>query len=85
MMLQAGKQAIAIHILTYNSRSKDNQRVKFGQLIEYSIKKIFLEKLYPNCGWETSPKPFSKKAFIPSWRLSKYIETKVQTTGFYFI
>ena len=35
--------------------------MKFGQLIEYNMRKIFLEKSYPKCGGETSPKPFSKK------------------------
>ena len=62
MTSQHGKQTIAIHILPYISRSKDNQTVKFGQLIEYNMSKIFLEKLYPKCGGETSPKPFSKKS-----------------------
>ena len=34
--------------------------MKFGQLIEYNMRNIFLEKLYSKCGGETSPKPFSK-------------------------
>ena len=42
------------------SRSKDNQTMKFGQLIECNMRNIFLEKSYSKCG-ETSPKPFSKK------------------------
>ena len=62
MTSQPGKQTIAIHILPYISRSKDNQTVKFGQLIEYNMRKIFLEKSYPKCGGETSLKPFSKKS-----------------------
>ena len=61
IMLQPGKQTIAIHVLLYISRSKDNQTVKFDQLIEYDMRNIFLEKLYPKCGGETSPKPSSKK------------------------
>ena len=32
-----GQQTIAIHILTNISRSKDNKRTKFGQLIEYRL------------------------------------------------
>ena len=32
MMSQPVKQTIAIHILPYMSRRKDNQTVKFGQL-----------------------------------------------------
>ena len=43
------------------SRSKGNQTMKFGQLIEYNIRNIFLEKSYTKCGGETSPKPFSEK------------------------
>ena len=36
--------------------------MKFGQLIEYNMRNIFLEKLYTKCGGETSPRPFSKKS-----------------------
>ena len=43
MTSQPGKQTIVIHILFYILRSKDNQTVKFGQLIEYNMRKIFLE------------------------------------------
>ena len=62
MTSQPGKQTIAIHILPNISRSKDNKTVKFGQLIEYNMRKIFLEKSYSKCGGETCPKPFSKKS-----------------------
>ena len=44
MTLQPEKQTIAIHILLNISRSKDNQIIKFGQLIGYNMKNIFLEK-----------------------------------------
>ena len=44
------------------SRSKGNQSMKFGQLLEYNIKNIFLEKLYTKCGGETIPRPYSKKS-----------------------
>ena len=50
MMTQPGKQTIAIHILL-NTRSKDNQTMKFGQLIEYDMREIFLV-----------PRRFSKKS-----------------------
>ena len=36
--------------------------MKFGQLIEYNVRKIFLEKSYKKCGRETIPRPFSKKS-----------------------
>ena len=34
MTSQPGKQTISIHILSNNSRGKDNQTMEFGQLIE---------------------------------------------------
>ena len=43
MTSQPGKQTITIHILPNISKHKDNQAIKFGQLIEYNRKKI-LEK-----------------------------------------
>ena len=62
MTSQPGKQTIAMHILPSISRSKDNQTVKFGWLIECNMKEIFLKQSYPKCGGETIPKPFSKKS-----------------------
>ena len=47
MMSQRGSQTIAIHILPDMSQSKSNQTMKFGQLIEYKKRNIFLQKL---CG-----------------------------------
>ena len=42
------------------SRSKGNQTVKLGQLIEYNLKNIFLEKSYTKCDGEIVPRLFSK-------------------------
>ena len=61
MTSQPGWQTIVIHILPYISRSKGNQTMKFGQLIEFNMRNIFLEKSYIKCGGETSPRPFSEK------------------------
>ena len=61
MTSQPGKQKIIIHILTGTLRSKGNQRTKFGQLIEYNMRNIFIEKSYTKCGGETSPRSFSEK------------------------
>ena len=36
--------------------------MKFGQLIEYNMRSIFLEKSYTKSGAESIPKPFSKKS-----------------------
>ena len=44
MTSQPGSQTIAIHILPNTSRSKSNQLMKFGQLIEYNMRNIFVEK-----------------------------------------
>ena len=60
MTSQPGKQTIAIHILPYISRSKDNQTVKIGQLIEYNMRKIFLEKSSPNVVEKLVQNPFLK-------------------------
>ena len=43
MTSQPGQQTIAIHVLTNISKSKDNQAMKFGQLIEYNMKNIIRE------------------------------------------
>ena len=55
------KQKIAIHILPNISRSKSNQTMKFGQLLDYNMSNIFLEKSYTKCGGEIILRPFSKK------------------------
>ena len=61
MTSQPGSQTIVTHILPKISRSKGNQTTKFGQLIHYSYRNIFLEKLKKKCGRETSSRPFSGK------------------------
>ena len=61
MTSQPGKQKIAIHILINISRSKDNQLMKTGQLLECNLRNIFLEKPYTKCGRETIPRFFFKK------------------------
>ena len=61
MTSQPGWQTIVIRILPNISRSKGNQTMKFGQLIDYNMRNIFLEKSYTKCGGETSPRPFSEK------------------------
>ena len=51
-MSQPGYQAITIHILINISRSKGDNAIKFGQLIEYNKRNI-LEMPYTKCGRET--------------------------------
>ena len=36
--------------------------MKFGRLIEYNMRNIFVEKSYTKYGGETIPRPFSKKS-----------------------
>ena len=36
--------------------------MKFTQLIEYTVRAVFLEKSFSKCGGETIPRPFSKKS-----------------------
>ena len=62
MTLQPGKQVIAIHILPNISGSKGSQTMKFGPLIEYNTRNIFLKKSFTKYGGETIPRPFSKKS-----------------------
>ena len=68
MTSQRWKQIITTHILPNISRSKDNQTMKLGQLIEYNMKN-FLEKSCTRCGGEIIPRPFSTKS-----KLSKYLD-----------
>ena len=54
---------MAIHISLENiSRSKGNQTIKFGHLIEYNMRNISLEKSCAKYGGETILRPFSKKS-----------------------
>ena len=61
MTSQPGQQTIVIHILSNVSRNKGNQTMKFGQLMEYNMRNIILEKSNKKCGGETSPRPFYGK------------------------
>ena len=61
MTLQPRYQAIVMHILPNILRSKDNQTMKFGQLIEYNMGNIFIESSYTKYGGKTISRLFSKK------------------------
>ena len=62
MMSQTGQQIITMHILPNISRSKGNQSIKFGQLTEYNMRKIFLEKSYTKYSREAGFRNFYKKS-----------------------
>ena len=48
-------------VTTWETKSKGNQTMKFGQLIKYNTRNIFLEKLYTKWAGGTITRPFSKK------------------------
>ena len=61
MRWQFGKQILTMHILPNISKSKRNQIMKFGQLIEYNMTNIFFfVKSFIKCVGESNPRPFSK-------------------------
>ena len=60
MTSQPGRQTTVMQILPNISRSKGNQKMKFGQLIEYNMRNIFLEKSYTKYCGKIIPKPYSK-------------------------
>ena len=89
-----------IYILTKISKSKGNQTMRFGQLVEYKMRNIFffflkyhtqnlvndlfldpfLKKQNWTYLWIDSLKSYIVRFYcMLSWRLSKYIETQVQT------
>ena len=51
-------------MLTNISRIKGNQAMKFGQLMEYNLRNIFLEESYTQYGGETIPRPSFKKSIL---------------------
>ena len=61
MTSQSGKQTIALYIVPNISRSKSNQTMRLGKLIECNIRNIFLEKSHTKWVGETSPRSLSKK------------------------
>ena len=44
------------------ARSKGNQAMKFGPVIEYNMRSIFVEKSYTTIAGETIPRFLSKKS-----------------------
>ena len=44
MTSQPGEQTIVIHIFPNILKSKANQKMKFGKLINYNMRIIFIEK-----------------------------------------
>ena len=80
MRPQPGKRTFAINILPNISRSKGNQTMKSGQLIECNMKNIFLEKSYIKHGGEIIPRYFSKNS---KWSISLVNSLKFYTVSFH--
>ena len=59
MTSQPGQQINVMQVLPNISRSKGNETMKFGHLIDYNMRNIFLEKSYTKCGAETSLRSYS--------------------------
>ena len=59
-MSQPCEQTIAIYILLNVSKSKDNQTMKFGQLIEDNIRNVFLKNHTQNVAEKPFRVPFLK-------------------------
>ena len=64
MTSQTEQQIITKHVLSNILRNKGNQAIKFGQLLEYNMRNIFLEKYFSNtkCSGEATPIIFLKKS-----------------------
>ena len=80
MKSQPGQQIIAIHILPNISRSTDNQAIEFGQLMEYNMRNIFVEKSYTKSAGETIPRPLSKKS-----KLSIFLDQQCKVLNSLFL
>ena len=65
MTSQTGTQKITVNVLPGISKSKGNQKMKFGKLKEFNARNIFLQISCRNCGRKTSFRPFffKKKKF----------------------
>ena len=61
MTSHSGQQAITVHILSNISRSKGKLTMKFGQLIEYNKRNIFLQNYTENEPGRLVPNPFFSK------------------------
>ena len=56
-----GNKQFHAHIAQYRKKYRKSDNDKFGKLLEYNMKNIFLKKLCTECSGETSLRLFSKK------------------------
>ena len=81
MTSQPGKQTVAIQILANISKSKGNQTMKCGKLINCNMMNIFIGTSYTKCDAEAITRPFSKKSKL---RISLDQQTELLFSLFYF-
>ena len=62
MTSELGYKIFSMHILPNFSKNKDNQTMKFDQLLECNMRNVFLRKSYAKCGRETIPRICSEKS-----------------------
>ena len=81
MTSQPGKQTVAIQILANISKSKGNQTMKCGKLINCNMMNIFIGTSYTKCDAEAITRPFSKKSKL---RISLDQQAELLFSLFYF-
>ena len=86
MTSQPGKQTIAIYILPSISKSKNNQTMKSGQLIEYNMRNFFLKNHTQNVVENLVPNPFLKNQnwaylWISSPKFTQFVYIVCQVEG----
>ena len=69
---------------THIAQYLGNQTMKFGHLIEYYIRNIFLEKSYIKWDEKTIRRPFSRELKL-SISLDQSLDLKIYTVCFYYM
>ena len=66
MTLLTEQQIITMYILSNIPRSKGNQKIKSGVLIEYKKRNVLLEKSCIKCNGEAASRRFYQKSKCPN-------------------
>ena len=73
MTSKTRKQTITMHILLYILRSKGNQTMKFGMLIEYIMRHLFLKKIIQKNMMEKFWRKIFLSAAFNSWDIGQFV------------
>ena len=79
-----GNKQFQTHALPNILTSKGNQTMKFGQLIEYNMRNVFLEKSHTKCGGKTISITFSKKSKLSISRILFLLFVKLRVLEVYW-